>query len=138
MKTSVCDEWPTCTSCGTSTKRKKVKQPLESWTEGKSIEYACGKKVRGRLVGGKDCVHYKLNGLGRMGKPDQLFVTPNGYTWFVEFKREGEEPTELQKREADAVTNRWQLHSFIYTLEEFKFKLEWVLRLPRPRFPSDW
>jgi hypothetical protein len=111
---------------------------LESYTEDKAVEYACGKRVKKVRLPGKGCVHYKLNGLGKMGKPDQLFVTPNGYTYFVEFKREGEEPTELQKLEAAALLARHQLHSFIWTLDEFKFKLDWILSLPVRVRPPKW
>lgn len=119
--------------------RVKKKAPvLESNTENWCVTYACGKRVKGKLVGGRGCVHYKLNGIGKMAKPDQEFVTPNGYNWYVEFKREGEQPTELQRDEAALLLDRGQMHSFVWTREEFKFKLEWILRLPPRTRPKEW
>lgn len=41
-------------------------------------------------------MHFKLNALGSKGKPDQLFVPPRGGSFFIEFKREGEQPRALQ------------------------------------------
>jgi hypothetical protein len=118
------------------------KNPLESKTEKTCIEYACGKIVRrgGRKMRdpGKGCLHYKLNGMGKMGKPDQLFVLPTGHDWFVEFKRKGEEPTELQEIEAVGLIARGQYHSFIDDVDEFKFKLEWLLRLPARKRDPKW
>lgn len=114
--------------------RRRNRTPLENTTENKAVVYACGTKRKP----GRGCVHYKLNGLGRMAKPDQLFVTPNGYDWFVEFKREGEKPTRLQEIEAEELIERGQLHSFIDSFDEFCFKLDWILKLPERSLPKDW
>jgi hypothetical protein len=111
---------------------RRKRPVLEATTENKSVDYACGRKEN------LGCVHYKLNGLGKMAKPDQLIVTPNGYDWFVEFKREGEGPTKLQELEAEALIERHQLHSFIWSFEEFKFKLQWILKLPPRGLPPQW
>jgi len=40
---------------------------------------------------------YKLNGPGERGKPDRQFLGPNGFVAFIEFKREGNEPTKKQR-----------------------------------------
>lgn len=115
---------------------------LESKTEKQCIEHACGKVVKrkGKKVRlpGKDCIHYKLNGMGKMGKPDQLFVLPNGYAWFVEFKRVGEEPSPLQLIEARGLIEHHQYHAFIWTLDEFTFKLDWLLRMPFQKRNPGW
>lgn len=134
-----------CPACGqvngkcSHTRRRgnrKPKPPLESALEDNAIKHACGPKGDGN--GGCGCLHYKQNGLGRMGKPDQAFVTPNGYVWWVEFKRTDEEPTELQVIESDKLLDREQLHSFIWTFDEFRFKLDWILSLPPRKRPKGW
>ena len=38
----------------------------------------------------------KMNGLGNRSWPDRLFPIPGGKPFFIEFKRPGEKPTELQ------------------------------------------
>jgi hypothetical protein len=38
----------------------------------------------------------KLNGMGKRSLPDRMFLTVQRRVLFVEFKREGEKPTELQ------------------------------------------
>jgi hypothetical protein len=40
--------------------------------------------------------HRKLNGLGFSGWPDKMYPMPRGRMIFIEFKRPGEAPTELQ------------------------------------------
>lgn len=38
----------------------------------------------------------KLNGMGKRSHPDRMFLGPGEKVLFIEFKREGEEPTPLQ------------------------------------------
>lgn len=45
---------------------------------------------------GLNYLHFKLNGVGSPGKPDQLFISPKGIAFFVEFKRLGEPLRPLQ------------------------------------------
>lgn len=80
------------------------------------------------------CVVRKLDGVrGRRGKVDRVVVTPNGYVWWVEFKRDGDvEPSRLQLFERAELVRCGQLHDVVSSFEEFRFKLDWILRL-RPR-----
>ena len=49
----------------------------------------------------RNVLPYKFTSPNRAAVPDRLFVAPGGRIWFCEFKREGEKPTEPQKREHD-------------------------------------
>jgi hypothetical protein len=62
---------------------------LEKDIEAKVCDYAKTKNV---LV-------YKFTSPNRMAVPDRLFIRPDGYVWFCEFKREGQKPTPAQERE---------------------------------------
>ncbi|CAB4127064.1 VRR-NUC domain containing protein [uncultured Caudovirales phage] len=62
---------------------------LEKDIEAKVCEYA---KTKGVLV-------YKFTSPARAAVPDRLFIRPDGYMWFCEFKREGQKPTPAQERE---------------------------------------
>ena len=44
---------------------------------------------------------YKFTSPARAAVPDRLLVTPQGTTFFIEFKREGVKPTPQQAREHD-------------------------------------
>lgn len=59
---------------------------LERTIEASVVKYA---KDRGVEV-------VKLNGMGKQGLPDRMFLGPKGRVLFIEFKRPGKEPTELQ------------------------------------------
>jgi hypothetical protein len=59
---------------------------LESEIESKVVDYAKS----------KGCMERKMNGPGYRGWPDRLFMY-NGKVVWVEFKRLGEEPTNLQR-----------------------------------------
>ena len=63
-----------------------MSERIESEVESKVVDYA---KSRG-------CMERKMNGPGYRGWPDRLFMY-NGLTVWVEFKRLGEKPTNLQK-----------------------------------------
>jgi hypothetical protein len=108
--------------------RRAPRPPVEAKCERKAVKHA----------GLLRCLHYKLNSLGRRGKDDHVFVTPNGYVWWVEFKREDEDPRALQIIEHNKLIHREQLHSVIRTMAEFEFKLGWLLRLKPRRRPRGW
>lgn len=51
-------------------------------------------------------MQFKLNAIGSMGKPDRLFISPQGTHIFVEFKRKGEPLRALQRYWAIQMTIR--------------------------------
>lgn len=71
-----------------------MRKPLERHIEGSVVHYA---KVKG-------VESVKLNGIGKRSLPDRMFLGPRGTILFIEFKRAGEEPTELQRW----CHNRWR------------------------------
>ena len=64
-------------------------KPLEKYIEREVCTFA---KAHGMLV-------YKFNSESRRSVPDRIFIKPNGTVFFIEFKREGNKPTEGQARE---------------------------------------
>lgn len=68
---------------------------LEKQIEKKVCDHA---KTRGMLV-------YKFTSPNRASVPDRLFVTPEGTTFFIEFKAAGKKPTEAQAREHQRLRN---------------------------------
>jgi hypothetical protein len=60
---------------------------LEKNIEKKIVDYA--KKY--------DIISYKLNSETSKGLPDRMFITRTGVIFFVEFKRKGKTPNELQQ-----------------------------------------
>ena len=42
---------------------------------------------------------YKFQSPNHRSVPDRMFVNPDGVVFFIEFKREGEKPTDGQTRE---------------------------------------
>lgn len=63
--------------------------PLEKEIEEKVVQYA---KKFSILV-------YKFTSMGKRSVPDRLFILPGGATFFIEFKRRGEQPTASQRVE---------------------------------------
>ena len=56
-------------------------------------------KIESTVVGyarGRQCMAPKIGMVGERGWPDRLFIAANGYTLWIEFKRRGEEPDDLQ------------------------------------------
>lgn len=47
----------------------------------------------------KGCLVYKFSSPGHAAVPDRLLITPDGFAWFIEFKRSGAKPTPAQLRE---------------------------------------
>ena len=68
-----------------------MKPQLEKQIERNVCDYA---HDAGMLV-------YKFTSPARAAVPDRLLVTPQGTTFFIEFKREGVKPTPHQTREHD-------------------------------------
>lgn len=62
---------------------------LEKQIEKKVCDYAKTKKM---LV-------YKFTSPQRRSVPDRIFITAQGFIFFIEFKAEGKKPTEAQTRE---------------------------------------
>lgn len=44
---------------------------------------------------------YKFSSPNRVGVPDRLFLAPYQHAFWIEFKRSGGKPTEMQTRECD-------------------------------------
>lgn len=66
--------------------RAIARKPRERKVEKECCDYA---KWRG-------CLALKMDPRRHIGIPDRLFVLPNGRTLWVEFKRPGKTPTEIQ------------------------------------------
>ncbi len=47
----------------------------------------------------KGFLTYKFTSPARRAVPDRLYISPKGFVFFVEFKREGQKPTPPQLRE---------------------------------------
>jgi hypothetical protein len=69
---------------------------LEKHIEEKVGTYA---KEQGFLV-------YKFTSPSRAAVPDRLYITPRGFIFFVEFKREGQVPTPPQAREHERLRDQ--------------------------------
>lgn len=69
-----------------------MNDPLE-----RDIEDACGRWAKAR-----GWFHRKYKGPGRRSHPDRLFIRNTVCVW-IEFKRKGKEPTELQWQEINAM-----------------------------------
>lgn len=69
--------------------------PLEKVIEKKVKDYA---KSKGYYV-------RKFNSEGMRSVPDAIFITPNGWVFFIEFKRLGKKPTTAQLLEHKAIEN---------------------------------
>lgn len=63
--------------------------PLEKVIEQKVCDYA-------KSLG---CLVYKFTSLSRRSVPDRILINPGGFTWWIEFKRKGKEPTSAQEVE---------------------------------------
>lgn len=63
--------------------------PTESQVEAKIVAYARS----------KGCLVYKFSSPARRGVPDRIIIAPGGKVLFLEIKRPGKHPTELQLRE---------------------------------------
>jgi len=69
------------------------------------LEKEIEKKVSDYAVS-KGCLSYKFTSPNRRSVPDRIFISPTGYMWFCEFKREGKVPTPAQEREISKLRNQ--------------------------------
>lgn len=70
--------------------KKKTPDPLEKAIEKKVVEHA-------QALG---CLVYKFTSPSRRSVPDRLFIMPGGKgSFFIEFKRRGQKPTDAQALE---------------------------------------
>ena len=54
----------------------------------------------------KGCYVRKFKSPNQRGVPDDLFLTPYGVVFFIEFKAPGKKPTALQERELKEIEKR--------------------------------
>lgn len=66
---------------------------------------------------------------GRAGVPDHYFLTPNGFSFFLEFKRPGEKPTPLQDREIREIRKRKGAATWIDNVEDGKKLVDHYLKV---------
>lgn len=102
--------------------------PLEVRIEAKSTKYAVE----------RGCLHYRLNGLGCRGKDDHIYVLPNGYVLWCEFKRARKEPRRNQELQHAELKTRYQLHAVPHSFDEFKGVLDKALTFRARKVPSTW
>lgn len=77
------------------------KKPLEKDVEGPVKDYARGKKFYVR----------KFKSENNRSVPDDLFATPNGTVFFIEFKRPGKKATPAQQDEHEFMQrNKLRVH----------------------------
>ncbi len=91
---------------------------LEKDIESKVCEYAKTKNV---LV-------YKFTSPNRMAVPDRMLIRPDGYIWFVEFKREGAKPTPAQEREHHRLRQHKVSVFVIDNVEEGKLMIDLMVK----------
>ena len=106
----------------------RKRTPLESSIEGKSTKYAVG----------CGCLHYRMNGLGNRGKDDHIYVLPNGWVLWCEFKRPKKEPRRNQELQHAELKARYQLHAVPPSFDEFKGVLDKALTFRARKVPSTW
>lgn len=83
---------------------KKIKQSISE----KQIETYLCKKIK--ALGGEA---YKFVSPARRAVPDRLCIIPSGVSIFVEVKRPGQRPTQLQLHELDKLVSYGQLACFV-------------------------
>ena len=59
-----------------------------------------------KYAAAKGCYVRKFSSPSHRGVPDDIFITPEGVVFFIEFKSPGEEPTDLQAREIREIKKR--------------------------------
>jgi len=64
-----------------------------------------------RYAQSKGFLVYKFTSPARRGVPDRLFIAPNGFHFYIEFKAPGAKPTPVQEREhARMRTNKCEVY----------------------------
>ena len=78
------------------------KDPLEADIEKGVCEWARGNGI----------LCYKFSSPGHRSVPDRMFILPDGEVLFIEFKREGKQPSAAQAKEI-AKLLRWKQKVFV-------------------------
>lgn len=95
-------------------------EPLEKEIEDKVAKYA---KEKGFLT-------YKFTSPSNRAVPDRIFISPTGRVSFLEFKRKGCKPTELQAKTIGDMKNRGVEVKVVDSVGLGKFVIEeWLERL---------
>jgi len=63
-------------------------------------------------------VSYKINSISCRGLPDRMFLNNRGCIYFIEFKRKGKKPTELQSLKIKELQERGFKVSVIDSIED--------------------
>ena len=94
-----------------------------------AVEQACrayAKKVGFRLL--------KITGVA--GWPDRLLLSPHGHHVFIEFKRPGESPRELQEYIIEMLNKELHGATWIDNLTSFKMLVAYISSLPQNGSPE--
>lgn len=84
------------------------------------------------------CVSYKLQGAGNKGNPDRIYLLPNGRHAIIEWKREGEEPTRLQKLKHKRLKSLNQPIEVFDNVTAAKRWLSAIASMEPTGLPSSW
>lgn len=84
--------------------------PHEKYIEAKVAKYA---KEKGFLA-------YKFTSPSNRSVPDRIFISPKGRVSFIEFKRKGKSPTELQAKTISEIREKGVDVLVVDTVEEGK------------------
>jgi hypothetical protein len=95
------------------------RKPLE-----KSVEKAINKYAKRMNV-----LTYKFTSPAHRGVPDRIFVAPSGMVGFLEIKRPGRKPTDLQTREIQKLVNSNAYAGWADTVEKGKAFIDGLLLL---------
>ena len=94
----------------------------------KQIEAAVTKHVK--LLGG---LSFKFTSPARPGVPDRIFVFPGNIVIFMEFKRKGNKPTDLQIKEMEQLMGRGCDVTWVDSVEDAKAFIHEVLSTRAPQ-----
>lgn len=68
----------------------------------------------------KGWLAYKFTSPSHIGVPDDLFISPTGRVIFMEFKREGGQPTPMQNREIQRINDHGVLAVVVDSVDQGK------------------
>jgi Holliday junction resolvase len=91
--------------------------PTESRVEAKIVTYARS----------KGCLVYKFSSPARRGVPDRIIIAPGGKVLFLEIKRPGKVPTELQMREIRLLTEQGCHATWTNSVNGGKTCVDWLV-----------
>ena len=78
---------------------------------------------------------YKIQGNGQIGAPDRVFVSPEGYVHWVEFKRAKKKERPIQTRQHDILRKNMQMVHVIDDIDLFRKR---VLGETTPEATCQW